>query len=75
MRPVGEIGCDEKKVSMADVYTREDMSLKSKQEKKRERERERERVCVCVCVGEGWRESHVVGTEATVVRGGLQDQD
>jgi hypothetical protein len=51
MRPVGEIGCDEKKVSMADVYTREDMSLKSKQEKKkeRERERERERVCVCVC--------------------------
>jgi hypothetical protein len=52
MRPVGEIGCDEKKVSMADVYTREDMSLKSKQEKKRERERERESVCVCVCVWE-----------------------
>jgi hypothetical protein len=68
MRPVGKVGCDVNK-AMADVHTREDVSLMLKPEKKRERE------CACVCGKERWRKRQVVRTEATVVRGGLQDQD
>jgi hypothetical protein len=38
---VGKVGYDEKKVSMADVHTREDVRLKSKQEKRKKKERGR----------------------------------
>jgi hypothetical protein len=40
MRPVGKVGCNEKKV-MTDVHTRKDMSLKSKPEQKKKMERKR----------------------------------
>jgi hypothetical protein len=40
MRPVGRVGCNEKKV-MTDVHTRKDMSLKSKPEQKKKMERKR----------------------------------
>jgi hypothetical protein len=76
MRPVGKVGCNEKKV-MTDVHTRKDMSLKSKpeQKKKMERKRWREKDGEKKMERERWRKSQVLRTEATVVRGGLRDQD
>jgi hypothetical protein len=69
MRPVGKVGCEESNGRCAhargcglDVETRE-------------KDREGMCVCVCVCGKERWRKSRVVRTEATVVRGGQQDQD